>query len=328
VVDQSAEADSENTLNQLLTEMDGFDSSDNVIVLASTNRPEVLDKAVLRPGRFDRKVSIDPPDADGRERHFRRLLSKFKTEDDPERLCRLMARLTPGYVGAEIANVVNEAALRAAKRNQTAVTEEDLTWAAERTGFGIEKSRKVSSAQLNRTAVHETGHALVAWMLPSASPPVKISIINRGSVLGYNLMGDSNGTYARTESEMRDEIAVCMGGRVAEEVLLGEPSIGAVSDLRTATRTARIMVEQVGFGKKTGLLSISMHDPEVSPETRRACEEEVQAILADEYKRAKALIIKHRDKVNALVDRLVEKEVIHDEEIQAILGPRPAAVAR
>lgn len=315
--------------------MDGFQSSENVIVLASTNRPDILDRAALRPGRFDRKVFIEAPDVEGRREHFRRLLRKFKTDKDPDELAAMLARMTPGFSGAEIATATNEAALRAAKLNRTCVTEEDLSWATERTGFGIERQGKPTPEDMRRTAVHETGHALVAHLLaPEADPPVKISIISRGAVGGYSLMSEGNRTY-QTEARLRAEIAVLLGGRAAEELVLGVASSGAFDDLKRASGLARAMVESLGYGKRTGLLSMSgggsllggggvTPAPEVSQATLRVLEEEAQGILAGEYARVKALLGRHRGKLHALVEVLLLKEVVHEPDIARCFGPRPS----
>lgn len=249
----------------------------------------------------------------------------------------MLAKMTPGFSGAEIATACNEAALRAAKLNRTCVTEEDLSWATERTGFGIERRAKIPPEDLRRTAVHETGHALVAHLLaPEAEPPVKISIISRGAVGGYSLMGETNRTY-QTEARLRAEICVLLGGRAAEEQVLGVASSGAFDDLKRASGLARAMVDSLGYGKRTGLLSMSgggalmgmggggaVGAPEVSQATLRMLEEEAQGILAAEYARAKSLLARHRKALNALVQVLLEKEVVHEMEIAACFGPRPA----
>lgn len=255
-------------------------------------------------------------------------------------MAAMLAKMTPGFSGAEIATACNEAALRAAKLNRTCVTEADLSWATERTGFGIERRAKIPPEDLRRTAVHETGHALVAHLLaPEAEPPVKISIISRGAVGGYSLMGETNRTY-HTEARLRAEICVLLGGRAAEEQVLGFASSGAFDDLKRATGLARAMVESLGYGKRTGLLSMSGAGgalmggggggggaggaPEVSQATLRMLEEEAQAILAAEYARAKALLGRHRRALNALVEVLLEKEVVHEPDIARCFGPRPA----
>lgn len=265
-------------------------------------------------------MHIDAPDVQGREEHFRRLLDKIKLEKPVDLLAPLLAKLTPGYVGADIVNVCNEACLRAAKHNRTVVLQDDLSWATERTGFGIERKSKITPAELKRTAVHEGGHALVAWMLPGAERPVKISVINRGSMGGYNLMNERNATY-QTESRLRDDIAILLGGRAAEDIILGDPSSGAFDDLRKASAIARAAVERLGYSKKTGLLTLGQSDHhEVSQATLRILEEEAQLILTTEYARAKAIIAKHKHKLNGLIDLLVEKEVVHEQEISELFG--------
>ncbi len=291
------------------------------------------------------QVFIDAPDVEGRQEHFKRLLGKFKTDKEPAALAAMLAKMTPGFSGAEIATACNEAALRAAKLNRTCVTEADLSWATERTGFGIERQGKIPPEDLRRTAVHETGHALVAHLLaPEAEPPVKISIISRGSVGGYSLMSEGNRTY-QTEARLRAEIAVLLGGRAAEELVLGVASSGAFDDLKRASGLARAMVESLGYGKRTGLLSMSggggsvfgggggggAAAPDMSQARLRILEEEAQAILACEYARTKALLGKSRKALGALVELLLEKEVVHEPDIARCFGPRPllgtAAVA-
>lgn len=259
-----------------------------------------------------------------------------QTLQNPEAMAAMLAKMTPGFSGAEIATACNEAALRAAKLNRTYVTEDDLSWATERTGFGIERRASIPPEDLQRTAVHETGHALIAHLLaPEAEPPVKISIISRGAVGGYSLMGETNRTY-HTEARLRAEICVLLGGRAAEEQVLGFASSGAFDDLKRASGLARAMVESLGYGKRTGLLSVSGGGgsltggggaggaPEVSQATLRMLEEEAQAILAAEYARAKALLGRHRKALNALVEVLLEKEVVHEPDIARCFGPRPA----
>lgn len=217
---------------------------------------------------------------------------------------------------------------RAAKHNRTSVTEDDLSWATERTGFGVERRGKITPAELRRTAVHEAGHALIAYFIPDVQAPIKISIINRGKVGGYNLMGESNHTY-HTEARLRDEICVFLGGRVAEEMVLGEASSGAYDDLRKASALSRGMVENLGYGKRTGLLSYGAGGQgagEVSQAALRLLEEEAQSILGSEYTRAKTLVQKHRKELEALVELLLKNEVVHEHELEAVLGPRVADV--
>lgn len=251
----------------------------------------------------------------------------------------MLAKMTPGFSGAEIATACNEAALRAASLNRTCVMEDDLSWATERTGFGIERQGKITPEDMRRTAVHETGHALVAHLLaPEANPPVKISIISRGAVGGYSLMSEGNRSY-QTEARLRAEIAVLLGGRAAEELVLGVASSGALDDLKRASGLARAMVDSLGYGVKTGLLSMSggggsmfgggagSPEPEVSQATLRMLEEEAQGILAGEYARVKALLGRHRGKLDALVAVLLEKEVVHESDIAQCFGPRPVVAA-
>jgi len=225
---------------------------------------------------------------------------------------------------------------RAAKNNHTSITEDDLSWATERTGFGVARKGKITPSELRRTAVHEAGHALISYFLPDASPPIKISIINRGKMGGYNLMSESNFTY-HTEARLRDEICVFLGGRVAEEVVLGEASSGAFDDLKKASALSRGMVESLGYGKKTGLLSYGgggggggERGGEVSQAALRMLEEEAQSILASEYARARKVVVKRKKELMGLVELLLEKEVVHDHDLEGVFGPRvvaPVAVA-
>jgi AFG3 family protein len=328
--------------------MDGLlKTAATVLVLASTNRPEVLDTACTRAGRFDRKLQIGPPDLEGREQLFKKLLGKFKMQDDIDLVAPVMAKLTPGLAGADIGTVVNEAALRAAMLNRTGLTQEDLSWAADRGLSGIGKKDKISQAELNNTAIHESGHAVVspfppawvrpvaaslmvnglcqvAWFLPHAAKPVKITIINKGQFGGYNLVNEEK--KIPTEAYYRDNICMFYGGRAAEEITLGTPSAGALMDLKMASSAAASMVKALGYGKRTGLLAVAEDDSasssRLSETTLRIMEEEMTVILNAEYARAKAILTQHRAQLIELAELLLQKEVVHEADIEAVLGPK------
>ena len=318
----------ENTLNQLLVEMDGFATTAGVVVLAGTNRPDILDKALLRPGRFDRQISIDRPDVVGREAIFRIHLRKLRLDKEVGHYSERLAALTPGFAGADIANVANEAALIAARRGAPAVAMRDFESAVDRVIGGLEKKNKVISAVERRTvAFHEAGHAVAAWFLENAEPLLKVSIVPRGAAaLGFAQYLPSE-NLLMTVPQMEDMTCMALGGRAAEEVLLGRISTGAQNDLERVTRMAYSRVALYGMSPRIGLLSFPM-DPQAlnkpySEETAAAIDSEVRGLVDAAYVRTKALLEEKRDLVTKLAEELLEREVVSSEDLTRILGPRP-----
>jgi len=324
----------EQTLNQLLAEMDGFNPNQGVIIMAATNRPEILDPALLRPGRFDRQVLVDRPDIKGREKILRLHAKKIKLSPTVD--LSVLAAKTPGFVGADLANIVNEAALLAARQGKDAVEMTDFDEAIERVIAGLQKKSRVMSAQEKKTvAYHESGHALVAELVPGADPVSKISIIPRGmAALGYTQQLPTEDRYLMTRSELLGRVSVLLGGRVAEEMVFGDVSSGAQNDLQRATEIARTMVTQFGMSEKLGLVSlegprtplflpIPTHAPkEYSEETARLIDEEVKKIIAQAHAKAREILGSHRSALEELAKLLLEKEVVERPELQAILKVR------
>jgi cell division protease FtsH len=325
----------EQTLNQLLAEMDGFDARAGLIILAATNRPEILDTALLRPGRFDRQVLVDRPDKRGRERILGLHAREVRLGPDVD--LKSVAARTPGFAGADLANVVNEAALLAARKNREAVTRRDFDEAIERVVAGLEKkNRRMNEREKEIVAHHEAGHAVVSWMLPHTEPVHKISIIPRGlAALGYTLSMPLEDRYLMSLDELRDKMAGLMGGRAAEEIFIGEVSTGAANDLQQATEIARLMVREYGMSEELGPLSLTEPNrpaflksaglPEgrqLSERTARVVDEEVRKLTAEALERARQTLRAHRDKVEALAARLLATEVIEEEELRSLLGPK------
>ena len=324
----------EQTLNQLLAEMDGFNPNQGVIIMAATNRPEILDPALLRPGRFDRQVLVDRPDIKGREKILRLHAKKIKLSPTVD--LSVLAAKTPGFVGADLANIVNEAALLAARQGKDAVEMTDFDEAIERVIAGLQKKSRVMSAQEKKTvAYHESGHALVAELVPGADPVSKISIIPRGmAALGYTQQLPTEDRYLMTRSELLGRVSVLLGGRVAEEMVFGDVSSGAQNDLQRATEIARTMVTQFGMSEKLGLVSlegprtplflpIPTHAPkEYSEETARLIDEEVKKIISQAHAKAREILGSHRSALEELAKLLLEKEVVERPELQAILKVR------
>jgi cell division protease FtsH len=323
----------EQTLNQLLAEMDGFDARASLIVMGATNRPEILDPALLRPGRFDRQVLVDRPDKRGREKILQIHAKHVKVGPDVD--LRAIAARTPGFAGADLANVVNEAALLAARRNKSQVTRAEFEEAIERVVAGLEKkSRRINEREKEIVAFHEAGHALVSWHLPDADRVSKVSIIPRGlGALGYTLQLPIEDRYLLTRSELRDRMAGLMGGRVAEEEVFGEPSTGASNDLQHATGLARMMVRDYGMSlalgpvslgdDRPGFLGVKGLEPRAySDQTALEVDREVQAMVLEAQDRARELVRAHRDKLEVLAARLLTVEVVEEEEIQRLWGAK------
>ena len=319
----------ENTLNQLLTEMDGFGTNTNVIVLAATNRADVLDKALMRAGRFDRQIYVDLPDIRERKEIFEVHLRPIKTAETLD--LDFLARQTPGFSGADIANVCNEAALIAARNEKKAVTKQDFLDAVDRIVGGLEKKNKIITPEEKKTiAYHEAGHATVSWMLEHAAPLVKVTIVPRGQSLGAAWYLPEERLIVRTE-QMLDEMCATMGGRAAEKVIFNKISTGALSDLEKVTKQARAMVTIYGLNDELG--NITYYDSSgqnefgfskpYSEETAQKIDEEISKIIEEQYKRAIGILKKNKDKLAQLADRLLEKEVIFKDDLEKIFGRRP-----
>jgi len=322
----------ENTLNQLLVEMDGFATTAGVIVLAGTNRPDILDKALMRPGRFDRQISIDRPDIAGREAIFRIHLAKLRLDEPIPHYSERLAALTPGFAGADIANVTNEAALIAARSAKTAVGMADFEAAVDRVIGGLEKKHKVISADERRTvAHHEAGHAVAAWFLEHAEPLLKVSIVPRGSAaLGFAQYLPSE-NLLMTGAQMEDMTCMALGGRAAEEIMLGRASTGAQNDLERVTQLAYNRVAVYGMSPAVGLLSFPPNPNAInkpySDDTARLIDGEVRALVDASYARVTALLTEKKPLVAKLAEALLAREVVNSDDLEEILGPRPFSSA-
>jgi cell division protease FtsH len=327
----------EQTLNQLLVEMDGFDPNTGVIIMAATNRPEILDPALLRPGRFDRHILVDRPDIAGREEILKVHTQGVKLSKEVN--LKVIAARTPGFVGADLANIVNEAALLAARKNKDQVEMDDFEEAIDRVIAGLEKKRKVMSKKEKEiVAYHESGHALVASVLPNTDPVHRISIIPRGiSALGYTLQLPTEDRYLMTKSELLDRLAVLLGGRIAEEITFKEISTGAHNDLQRATDIATSMVKEYGmsklgyvtFEKEKRPLFVQSPFPsskDYSEETAKEIDEEVKRIIDETYAKTKKILLQHKGKLKQLADLLLEKEVVEEKDLKKILGKPLAEV--
>ncbi len=324
----------EQTLNQLLSEMDGFDPQTGVIILAATNRPEVLDKAILRPGRFDRQIMIDRPDIKGREEILKVHARRVKLAPDVD--LKVIAARTPGFAGAELANVVNEAALLAARKGKSRVDMEDFEQAIDRVIGGLElKSRVMSEKERRVVAVHEVGHALTASLLENADPVHRITVIPRGiGSLGMTMQLPEEDRYILTRRELEDRLAVLLGGRAAEEVFFGEVSTGAQNDLEKATILARKMVEDYGMSDRVGPLSLGWEraarllmgeysygkEANYSEATAQLVDAEVKRIVLENYERVKKLLQENRDALERITEVLLEKETLEGEEFRRLLA--------
>ena len=325
----SSNDERENTLNQLLTEMDGFATNSGVIIIAATNRADILDKALMRAGRFDRQIQVGLPELKEREEIFKVHLKNIKVADNFD--LSLMAKHTPGFSGADIANVCNEAALTAARKNKTLVDTEDFMEAVDRVVGGIERKRGTVMTQEEKRSVayHEAGHTVTGWLLPYADPVLKVSIIPRGSALGltWNLPEDKKLWF---KSQMMDEMCVLIGGRVAEEIVNNEPSSGALNDLERLTGLAYSMVQYYGMSESVGTLSFydstgargyEFTKP-YSEKTAQLMDEEVKKLVSSVHERTRKLLEDNREGFKAVAELLLEKEVIMAEDIEKILGPK------
>jgi cell division protease FtsH len=319
----------ENTLNSLLVEMDGFATDSGVIILAATNRPDVLDSALLRPGRFDRQISIDKPDIVGRESIFKVHLKPIKL--DPNVDIKKLSAQTPGFAGAEIANVCNEAALIAARRDKKAVEMQDFQDAIDRVIGGLEKKTKIISPDEKRiVAYHEAGHAVAGWFLEHADPLVKVSIVPRGvAALGYAQYLPKEQFLYQTE-QLMDEMCMAFGGRAAEDLVFGKISTGALSDLERITKMAYSMVTVYGMNKEIG--NISFFDSKAtdytfqkpySDSTAETIDREVKRIVDECYERTKNLLSKHRQHLEVIANELLQKEILFQSDLERLIGKRP-----
>ena len=318
----------ENTLNQLLTEMDGFGTNSNVIVLAATNRADVLDKALMRAGRFDRQIFVDLPDIRERGEIFKVHLAPLKKVEGLD--VDFLAKQTPGFSGADIANVCNEAALIAARNNKTAVDKQDFLDAVDRIIGGLEKKNKIVTPEEKKAiAIHEAGHATVSWMLEHAAPLIKVTIVPRGQSLGAAWYLPEERLIVRPD-QMLDEMCATMGGRAAEKVIFNRISTGALSDLEKVTRQARAMVTVYGLNEKIG--NVTYYDSSgqseysfskpYSDETAKVIDEEISSLIEGQYQRAIQILEENKEKLNQLADILIEKEVIFKDDLEAIFGKR------
>ena len=319
----------ENTLNQLLTEMDGFGTNSNVIVIAATNRADVLDKALMRAGRFDRQIYVDLPDIRERAEIFKVHLAPLKKVEGLD--TEFLAKQTPGFSGADIANVCNEAALIAARYNKEAVDKQDFLDAVDRIVGGLEKKNKIITPEEKKAiAIHEAGHATVSWMLEHAAPLIKVTIVPRGQSLGAAWYLPEERQIVRP-NQMLDEMCATMGGRAAEKVIFNNISTGALSDLEKVTKQARAMVTVYGLNDKLG--NITYYDSSgqtdynfskpYSEETARTIDQEISIMIEAQYQRAISILEENKDKLNQLANILIEKEVIFKDDLETIFGKRP-----
>jgi cell division protease FtsH len=325
----------EQTLNQLLAEMDGFDGRKGIIIMAATNRPEVLDPALMRPGRFDRQVLVAKPDVRGREDILRIHVKNVKVADNVE--LKVIAARTAGFAGADLANLVNEAALLAARRDKTAVDRKDFDEAIDRVIAGLEKKRVMSEKERRIVAFHESGHAIVASVLPGLDPVHKISIIGRGfGALGYTMQLPLEDRYLMTRQDLNSELAVLLGGRSAEEIAFGEISTGAQNDLARATDIARSMVTEFGMSDTLGAVNYNGHKRSAfldnpfmqergnyAEDTAQKIDSEVKRILTEAHDQARRILRERRQVLDELSERLLVKEVIESDELMELMGPVP-----
>ncbi len=326
----------EQTLNQLLAEMDGFDSRKAIIIMAATNRPEVLDPALLRPGRFDRQVLVDKPDVKGREEVLHIHTKQVKLGPDVD--LKVVAQRTAGFAGADLANLVNEAALLAARKDKTAVEMADFEEAIDRLIAGLEKKRVMSQKEREIVAYHESGHALVATLIPNMDPVHKISIVQRGfGALGYTMQLPLEDRYLMQRQDLLNQLAVLLGGRTAEEIALGEISTGAQNDLQRATDIARAMVTEWGMSDTLGAINYDGHkrnkflDIQLGPErgayaedTAKLIDSEVKRIMSGAHAEARKILSEHRELLERVTRRLLEQEVMEGDELRTLLDLPPA----
>ena len=327
---QGGNDERENTLNQLLVEMDGFSTDKGVIMMAATNRPDILDSALMRPGRFDRQIGIDPPDITGREEIFKVHLRSIKVAPDVQPA--VLSEMTPGFAGADIANICNEAALIAARRNKTEVDLDDFNYALDRVIGGLEKKNKlISPKEKEIIAFHEAGHAICGWFLEHASPLVKVTIVPRGmGTLGYAQYLPKEEYIIRTE-QLLDRMCMTLGGRAAERIVFDKISTGAQNDLDQVTKMAYGMVTVYGMNKNVGNVSFyamsqDQFNKPYSNETARLIDDEVRGLIEAQYMRAQTLLTEKREELNLLANTLLEKEVLLKSDVERLIGPRPMPI--
>ncbi|XP_047109933.1 AFG3-like protein 2 [Schistocerca piceifrons] len=323
-------SEQENTLNQLLVEMDGFNTTTNVVVLAATNRVDILDKALLRPGRFDRQIFVPAPDIKGRASIFKVHLQPLKTSLDKTDLARKMAALTPGFTGADIANVCNEAALIAARDLSESISMKNFEQAIERVVAGMEKKTNVLQPEEKKTvAYHEAGHAVAGWFLENADPLLKVSIIPRGKGLGYAQYLPKE-QYLYSKEQLFDRMCMTLGGRVSEEIFFGRITTGAQDDLKKVTQSAYAQVVHFGMNEKLGNISFDMPQPgemvlekPYSEKTAQLIDSEVRQLIQSAYERTTSLLTDHKDDVRKVAERLLKKEILSRDDMIELLGARP-----
>lgn len=329
----------EQTLNQLLVEMDGFDVRTGVILMAATNRPDILDPALLRPGRFDRQVTVDRADLKGREQILKVHVKGKPLAKDLD--LEVLARRTPGFTGADLANVVNEAALLAARRAKKEITMDEVEEAIDRVIAGPQrKSRLISDHEKQVIAFHESGHALVSWALPNADPVHKVSIISRGRALGYTLNLPTEDRFLESRSGLIDQLAMLLGGRVAEELVFQDPTTGASNDLERVTKIARKMVCEYGMSEKLGPMALGEkvdqpflgrdmgHNADYSEHVASEIDEEIRRLVEEAHQEAWEICFTYREQLNAMVDLLIEKETIEKSDVERLFAQVPKRAAR
>jgi len=329
---QGGNDERENTLNQLLVEMDGFSTDKGVILMAATNRPDVLDKALLRPGRFDRQIGIDRPDLKGRNAIFKVHLKNIKCGPDVN--AEELAEMTPGSAGADIANICNEAALIAARRGKKEIDQDDFNYALDRVIGGLEKKNKIISPDEKRIiAYHEAGHAICGWFLKHASPLVKVTIVPRGiGTLGYAQYLPKE-EYITREEELMDRMCMTFGGRAAEQVVFGKISTGAQNDLDQVTKMAYSMISVFGMSEKVGQVSFygmqeNQFSKPYSDDTAFMIDDEVRKLVESQYIRAQQLLKEKRNELEILANSLLENEVMLKSDVERLIGPRPHSPRR